>query len=182
MKAACLTLAMIGFTVLIDGTSYAFSFSSASQEQSTVSSSKPLSTDHATNAAPPHDPTVQKGGTPSDERTRRRSPNKNHPHSQAKPVKANRPKQLRNGRERSTAENVMSVAQPNSSTTAAGAVRVANNRTLARRPTGVAALSGQQFKNRRNRGAAPATVGGPPSSTRNTATISGTSINRKRSN
>jgi len=43
-----------------------------------------------------------------------------------------------------------------------------------------AALSGQQFKNAHNRGASLAIIGGPANSTRNTAAVNGTSMNRKR--
>lgn len=176
MKAAYLTLAMIGCAVSVHGTSHAFSFIPASPEQSIESSSRSLS-GHATDVSSAHEGERQKDRTSSDkQRTRRRAPNENH---QAKPIKANRPKQLRNGRERSPSKNVMSVAQPSSSKPGLGAVKVANNRTLPARTNGVAALSGQQFRNSRHRGTAPATVGGPPSSTRNTATISGTSMNRK---
>lgn len=168
MKAACLTLAMVGCAVFFQETSYAFFLSAALQEQSTESSSKPLSGDR------------HKDRTSSDaHRTGRRASNKNHSHNQTNPIKANRPKQLRNGRERMASENVMNVGRSNSSKPSIGASKVPNNHKLPARTTGVAALSGQQFGNSRNRGAAPATVGGPPSSTRNTATISGTSISRR---
>ena len=139
--------------------------SPASQEQSTESSTKPLSGDAYDDVSSAHDGERQKDRTSSDkQRTRRRTSNENHAQP-GQPIKANRPKQLRNGRERSPSKNVMSVAQPSSSKPGLGAVKVANNRTLPARTNGVAALSGQQFKNSRHRGTAPATVGGPPSST-----------------
>ena len=183
MKAACLTLAMVACAVLFQETSYAFFLSPALQEQSTKSSSKPLSGGHATDVSSAHDGDFHNDRTSSDEhRARRRTSKKNHLHIQTNPIMANRPKQLRNGRERSASENVMNVGRSNSSKSAIGASKVPNNHNLPARTTGVATLSGQQFRNSRNRGAALATVGGPPSSTRNTATISGSSINRKRSN
>lgn len=183
MKAACLALAMIGCAVLIQGTSYAFSLSPASQEQSTDSSTKQLSGDHPTSAASPHDGERQKDGATADQqRTRRRTPKKNFSHTHANPIKANRPKQVRNGRERSTSENVKSVAQPSPSKPAVGTAKIASIHNLPVRGAGLNALNGQQFKNPRKRPAAPATVGGPASPTKRTEAISGTGMNRKRLN
>ena len=183
MKAACLTLAMVGCAVLFQETSYAFFLSPALQEQSTESSSKPLSGSRATDVSSAHDGDRHKDKTSSDEhRTRRRTSNKNHSHSQTNPIKANRPKQLRNGRERSASENVMNVGRSNSSKPAIGATKVPNNHNLSARTTGVAALDGRQVKDPRNRGAAPAIVGGPANATGHTVAISGTGMNRRRLN
>ena len=182
MKAACLSLAMMSCALLIDGTSYAFSPGPASQD-STESSTKPLNGNHTTATASAHDGERQKNGTRSDEQgPRRRTSNKNHTHSQANLINGNRPKQLRNGRERSASDRITSVGQPSSSKAAVGAAKIANKHNLPVRRAGIDALGGQQFKNFHNRGATPATVGGPPNSTRNTAAISGTSVNRRRSN
>lgn len=183
MKAACLTLAMVGCAVLFHGTSYASSLSPALQEQSSEGSTKPLSGDHATDAVSTHDGKRQKDRIPSQEQvTRRRTSNKNHSHGNANLMKANRPKQLRKGRESSTSQNGMSVGRPRLSRPTVGAAKITNSRNLRARTTGVAALDGRQVKDPRNRGAAPAMVGGPANAAGHTAAISGTGMNRRRLN
>lgn len=183
MKAVCLMLSMIGSVMLVNETSYAFALSPASQERPSVTSAKPPGSDQARDAASPENRQHLKHGTRSDEqRTRRHISDKNHSHSRVSPTKANRPKQLRNSRERSTSQNVMNVHQPSSSKAAAGAARIANNRSLPVRSPNVAALNGQQFKNAHNRASSMTTIGGPATPVRNRAAIDGTGINRRHVN
>lgn len=184
MKTVCLMLSMIGSAMLVNETSYAFALSPASPEQSSLTSAKPPGSDHATDAAVlPGNRQRQKHGTRSDEqRTRRHISDKNHSHSRVNPTKANRPKQLRNSRERSTSQNVMNVHQPSSSKPTPGAARIANNRSLPVRSPNVVALNGQQFKNAHNRASSMTTIGGPANPVRNTAAIDGTGINRRHVN
>ena len=183
MKAACLTLAMVGCAVLFHGTIYASSLSPALQEQSSEGSTKPLSHDHATDAISTHNGKRQKDRIPSQEQvTRRRTSHKNQSHGHANIMKANRPKQLRNGRESSRSENGMSVDRPRLSRPAVGAAKITNSRNLRALTAGVASVDGRQVKDPRNRGAAPAMVGGPANATGHTAAISGTGMNRRRLN
>ena len=183
MKTVCLMLSMIGSAMLVSDTSYAFALSPASQEQSSVTSAKPPGSDQATDAASPENRQHQKRRTRSDEqRSPRRISDKSHSHSRVSPTKVNRPKQLRNSRERSTSQNVMNVHQPSSSKAAAGAARIANNRSLPVRSPNVVALNGQQFKNAHNRASSLTTIGGPATRVRNRAVIDGTGMNRRHVN
>lgn len=183
MKTSCLTLVMIGCVVLIHGTGYAFSSNPAPQEQSAESSTKPLGSGHATDGAPTHAGKGQKNGSVYDgQRTRSHISGKNHPHSRASLTRTSRPKQPRNGRERSTPGNVMNVHQPSSGKSAAGAAKLANRRKLPVRPPGGAALNGRQFKDSRNRGVGPAIISGTANATKGTAAINGTGTNRRHVN
>ena len=181
MKAIYLVLALIGCAVPIHGAGHAASSDPASQQQSSESSAAPLSSDHASAAWA--DDRSQKNGILSDERAaRRRTSDKNHSRGRSTLTKPNRPKQLRNSRERSTSKTAMSVRQSSPTRRAAGTAKITNNRNLPAHTTGFAGLSGQQFKNPHNRGATPATVGGPAGATRRTAAIDGTGVKRRRSN
>lgn len=175
MKTTCLALLMIGCTALIHGTSYASSPKPAMQEQSPESSTKRPGSDHPTDTA-----SAENG-----QRTRRRISDKKQSQSRVSPTKVNRPRQLRqlrNGRERSRPESGMNVHQTSTSKPVAGATRIANHPTVPVHREGAAALNGTQFRDSRNRGAAPAIIGGTASATKGTAAINGTRINRRHVN
>lgn len=180
MKATGQILALIGWAVLIHGTSYAFSTRTASQEQSSEGPAKPSGGDRTADAALVNDGKRQKDKTSSEERrARRHIPDKNHAHSRASVASTNRAKQVQNSPERSTSENVMNVDHPSSRSSAVGAPKIGSNPNPPVRTADVAAHSGQQVKNPGTRGAAPAIIGGPASATRNPAAINGTAINRR---
>ena len=182
MKTACLTLVMIGCAVFSHGASLALSPNPAPQEQSSESSTRPPGSDHPTDASSPENGKPQKIRAHSDgQRTRRHIPDKNHSRNRVSLTKANRSRQPRNSRERSTPENGISVHQP-SPIKPGGVAKIANHRAPSVRTAGTAALSGTQFKDSRNRGVAPAIIGGTASSTKGTAAINGTSINRRHVN
>ena len=182
MRTACLTLVMIGCVVLIHGTSYAFSASSAAKDKSSESSPKPPASDAPTDAASVENGKRQKVGSHSDEqRTRRHISDKRPSRSYASLTKANRPRQLRNERERSTPENTINVHQPSSSKPA-GATKIVTHRTQPVRTPETAALSGQQLRSAHNRALDTATISGAVKPARNTAAINGTSLNRKHVN
>jgi hypothetical protein len=182
MKTACLTLVMIGCVVLIHGMNYAFSPSSTAKEISSESSAKLPASDSPTDAASVANGERQTVGTHSDEqRTRRHISDKRPARSYASLTKVNRPKQLRNARERSTPENTINVHQPSSSKPA-GATKLVTHRTQPVRTAETAALSGQQLRSAHSRALGTATIGGAVKPARNTAAISGTSINRKHVN
>ena len=180
MKAACLTLVMIGYAVLIHGTSYAFSPNSTPQEQSSESSTTSSDSAHPMDAASAENRKRQKVGTHSD-RTRSHISPKNHSPSRVSLTKANRPRELRNGHQPSTPKNVINVHQPSSSKPG-GDAKITNHRTPPVRTPGITALSGQQFRNLHNRAASMANIGGPLNPVRNRAAINGTSINRRHVN
>ena len=178
MKPIYLILTLIVCAVPIDGASH----TASSNQQSSESSARPVSSNHTSDAASAHD-RDQKDGTRSSERgARRHISDKNHSHSQANPIKANRPKQIRNGHERSTSENAMRVGQASPTRRAVGAAKITKNSNLPVHTAGSAGISGQQLKNPHNRGMTPATVGGPASATRKTAAINGTAVNARRLN
>jgi hypothetical protein len=58
--------------------------------------------------------------------------------------------------------------------------KTVNNRILPVRPLGTVSPTGPSSKNVHNRGPSPAAIGGPGDSTKNTAAINGSSMNRKR--
>jgi len=182
MKTACLTLVMIGCAVLMHGTSSAFSPSSAPQQQSSESSTASSGTDHPTDASSAENGKRQKVGAHSGERrTRSHISDKSQSRSYASLSKANRPRPTRNGRERSTPKNGINMHQPSSSKTA-GYPRIVNHRTAPVRTAGTAALGGQQFRNANNRASKMATITGSVNPARNTAEITGTSLNRRHAN
>ena len=182
MKTACLTLVIIGCAVFVNGAGYASSPNPAPQTQSSASSTKLPGSEHPTNAASAENGNRQKIGTHSDgQRTRRHMSDANHSRNRVSLSKANRPRQLRNGRVRSTPENPINVRQPSTSRPS-GVARIADHRTPPARIPGITALSGQQFRNAHSRASSMATIGGPVSPARNTAAINGTSINRSRVN
>lgn len=185
MKTACQTLVMIACAVLIHGTSYALSPNPAPQEQSSVSSTTYPGNNRPTDASSAENGKRQKIGTHSDgQRTRRHISDNNHTRSRVSLSKANRLRQLRNGRAGSTPKDAINVPQPSSSKPAgaAGAARIVNRRTPLVRPAGNAALGGQQFRNANNRAPRMANISGPVKPARNTAAINGTSMNRRHVN
>jgi hypothetical protein len=182
MKTARLTLAIIGCAVFILGTSYASSPNPAPQAQSFASSTKPPGSEHSTDAASAKNGKRQKIETHSDgQRTRRHISDANHSRNRVSLRKANRQRQLRNGRARSTPENPVNVRQPSTSKLS-GVARIADPRTPPARIPGITSRSGQQFRNAHNRASSMATIGGPVNPARNTAAINGTSINRRHVN
>lgn len=183
MKSACLTLVMIGCAVLVHRTSYAFSTNSGPQEQSSESSIKPRSSNHPMSASSADNRSHQKFGTYSDgQQTRRHISDKKHSHNRIDPIRGTRPKQGRNSRERSTSENVMNAHQPRPGKPDAGAAKIANRRNLPVRTAGVGALNGTQIKDSHNRRVAPAIIGRTANTTKGTAAIEGTSLNRRHAN
>jgi len=184
MRIACL-LVMTSFG-LMQGTIYVYS-SSLTPKQIPASSRR-AGSDHSRDAgrtatASSSDDKRPKVGIPSDEHVNDRHISaKSHSRSRGSLIKANRPQQFRNIRERSTSVNMRSVLAPSSGNPAAGGAKIANSRTLPVRTTGLATLNGQQFKNSRNRGVGLATIGGPTRAPRNAAAINGTSTLRKHVN
>lgn len=176
MKTACLMLATICCPVFVHGTSYAFSPHTAPREPSSVSSTTSSVNAHRTDAASAENRKRQKVGAHSD-RTRRHISGKNDSHNRTGPMKATRPKQVRNSREPSTSEHVTNVRGPSLSKPPVGA-EIANRRSLPVRAAGVAGLNGTQLKDSHNRGVAPAIIGRTASATKGTAAINGTRINR----
>ena len=182
MKTACLTLVMIGCAVLMRGTSYAFSPSSAPQRQPSESPAASSGNDRPTDAASAENRSHQKFGTYSDgQQTRHHISDKSQSRSYASLSKMNRPRPSRNGRERSTPKNVINVHQPSSSKTA-GYPRMVSPRTAAVRTAGTASLGGQQFRNANHRASTMAAIRGSVNPARNTAAITGTSTNRRHPN
>jgi len=182
MKITCLVLVMTSFGLM--GSSPAYASSLTRQQNSETStgarSDNPRDAQHTAQA---NDDKRRRVETPSNEQGNdRHISGKSHSRNRTSLIKSNRPQQLRNIRERSTSENVMNVHQPTSSKPAAFAAKIADNRNLPGRTTGVAALNGQQFKNPGNRGTTPAIIGGPASTPRNSTAINGASINRKHGN
>lgn len=180
MKAGGLILLLAG-CVLVRGTAYA-SISHPAPQQATGNSAAAAS-DHSSDtqhATPATDGNGRKEPTASDDRVGLRVSDKIHPHRRTSVTKPNRPKQVQRSRERSKPQSVTKVDQPSLTKPIAGAGKIANHRTPPIRPA--AGISGDQFENGRRHGATPPVIGGPTNTRRNTATLSGTNLNRKRMN
>jgi len=81
---------------------------------------------------------------------------------------------------RSSPKNLPTLHQP--TLAKPGADGIAGGRTTPVRPARGSAISGQQLMNARNRSATPAAIGGPAHTTKGTASIIGTAVNRTRLN
>jgi hypothetical protein len=138
----------------------------------------------AEHAAPADDGKHQPAAKPTDEpRDPGRASNPNRPPSRPSLTKANRPKPLANGRQRSVPGNVLHQRGSNKSGGAAsrGLIR---NETLRNavpvRTSSVAQTTGPSRNNVRHRGSNPAAVTGSVNSNRrNTGAIDGTRMSRK---
>jgi hypothetical protein len=188
MKTTCLVLTMISCAALTHGPSYA-ALSNAASRQSTSKSRSNTVSGHpsvAEHAAPADDGKHQAGEKASNEqRDHRYASDKNHPASRASLTKANRPKVLRNNRERSTSANSMNLYQPgsekSSGTARGGLIRNETvNTTLPVRPPSVVSRTGLLPNSLRHRGANPAVIRGSANSdSRKTGAINGTRMNRR---
>src|SRR5271167_83726 len=96
---------MIGFAVLMYGTSHAAPFDPAAQQSSSAHSGDTASNGpHAEHAAQADGKKHQAGEKPSGEQ-----PGKDHPSSEASLTKANHPSQLPNPQQHSASGNVMNL-------------------------------------------------------------------------
>jgi len=138
--------------------------------------------------------TTPVAGRPSKEqRSPRHASDKNHPRSRASLTAANHPKQLPNGRKRSTPGNAANLHQPGSGNSGAAAKgRLIQNKTASNaipvRPPGTvrptAATLNPSFNTVRHRGPNSAVVGGSAGgsanlNSSNTGAINGTRMHRK---
>lgn len=185
MKTACLILLIVGY-VQVCGVAYASVASDAPQQSSGNSSTTGAGSDYSANAEHATVSTESrdhKAAIDSDERAGgHHVSDKTRPHGLPTPSKSNRAKQVRHNHEQSRPEHVTSMRQPVKTNPFAPARKVVDVHTLPVRPATGVAISGQQFRNGRNRSATPAVIGGPTSARRNVAAINGTEVNRKHAN
>ena len=181
MKTASLIQLITG-CVLVCGVAYA-SVADLGLQQSYGNSATDAGSNHSTNA---EDAKVssqskdRKAKIDSDERAgRHHVTDKTRPHRLPTPSKSNRAKQVRQNHEQSRPEHVTTMRQPVQTNPVAPGRKVVNIHTLPMRPATAVAISGQQFRNGRNRSATPAVVGGPANTRRNAAAINGTEVNRR---
>ena len=187
MRATCLLFLMIDYAALMPGTSYAAQSNPASQQRSSESLANTIS-DHprdAVHGVPFEDGENQKQGETSDEqRDHHYASDGNHSRSRASLTKANRPKQLPNGRKGSIPGNAMNLHQPDSAKSGGaakdGLIRNETvNIALPVRPP-VVRRTVPSLNNARHRGANPAVIGGSAKSdSRNSGEISGTRMIRR---
>lgn len=185
MKTASLILLIVG-CVLVCGVAYASVANLGSQQSSGNSATDPES-DRSTNAerATVSSQSRDRNATiDSDERAGRHYvSNRTRPHRLPTPSKANRHKQVQHDREHSRPEAVTRMHQQSLPKPASTTSKVVAIHTLPVRPATGAAISGQQFRNGRNRSATPiAAIGGPTSTRRSAAAINGTEVNRRHLN
>ena len=181
MKTATLILLIAG-CVLVRGAAYASVTSPAPQQSSGNSATPEAASDHSSDAEHANVLSQSKGkkAMASDERTgRRRVSSKIRPHRLPTPSKSNRPKQVLRNHEHSRPGNIASMHQQVLTKPAGTVSKVVRIHTLPVRPATGAAISGQQFRNGRNRSATPAVIGGPANTRRNTEAINGTEVTRK---
>ena len=112
----------------------------------------------------------------------RHIPNRIRPRSRTSLNKTNHPKKVQHNLEHSRPEGVTSMHQQVLTKPADAASKVVTRHTPPVRPATGVAISGQQFRNGRNRSATPAVIGGPANPRRNTEAINGTEVNRKHLN
>jgi hypothetical protein len=187
MKTAGLALMTIGFTVLMSGTSYAATSSSAARQGSPATSedtasNRPRAAHLATADGGKH----RSGEKPSGEQPgNRRSSDKNHTPSQASLSKANHPDRIPSRQEHSASGNARNLHEPGSDKPAGAAKlgviqsEIAKN-TLPVRPSSVVRPTAPSLDNVRHRSPNSAVVGGSASSaTRNAGAINGTRMTRK---
>lgn len=125
----------------------------------------------------------QKQTVASDERAHSRHVSaKTRPHSRATLKRTYRPKQVQHNHEHSRQEDVRGMHQQVPTKPTVAASKVVNTRTTPVRPVTGVAISGQQFRNGRNRSATPAVIGGLANTRRNTEAISGSEVNRRHLN
>jgi len=188
MKTAYLLFLMIGWAGLMHGIAYAAPSSQASQQASPESATYTVS-DHphdAEHAAPADDGKHPVEGKTSDiHGDRGRASDTNHPPSRASLAKANRPKQLPNGRQRSLSGNAMNLHQPGSDKSGGAAKggfirnETANIALNVRTPS-VVRPTVPLLNNAQHRSPNPAIVSGSENfHSRNTGAINGTRMNRK---
>ena len=182
MKTASLILLIAG-CVLVRGVAYASTANPAPQRSSGNSTTTDTGSDrssyaeHATVSTQRKD---QKQTVALDERAKgRHVSDKTRPHSRTSLKRTYRPKQVHHNHEHSRPVDVTSKHQQALLQPAATARRVVNIHTLPVRPATGVGISGQQFRNGRNRSATPAVIGGPASTKRNAAVINGTEVDRR---
>lgn len=180
MKIAYPILLIVGCTVA-QGTNYA-SVSNPVGQQNTGNSTTAVSDGSIDREQATLPGQVKNHKTASAERadSRRIFGKIQSPH--ARMIKASRRKVLHESGERPTSENVMGVRQVTSTKPGGSASKVAANRAVPIQPATGTAISGEHVQNGRNRGSIPAAIGGPAGTRRNTATLSGTEVNRKHLN
>lgn len=181
MKAAGLILLFAGF-VLVRGSAYAYASSSYPAPQQVPGTPAAAASDHssdARHATPTTDGKRRKEPTASDDGVDLRVSDKIHSHRRTGVTKPNRPKQVQHSPERSKPQSATNLQQPSLTKPIAGAGTIANHRTPPIRPAAGAGISGEQFKNSRQRSVTPAVIGGPANTRRNAATLNGISMNRK---
>jgi hypothetical protein len=187
MKTVCFVFMMIGCAVLMHKTSYAAPSDTAA-EQSSFTSSADTASDRprGAHAALADGGKRHVGEKPSGEQPGNRRPSgKNHPPSQARLPKTNRPNQPPKGRERSTSGDAMNPHESGSDKSGGAAkAGLIQNETVNSaprvRPPSAVRLTAPSIDNARHRSPNSAVVGGSANSTtRNTGAINGTRMNRK---
>jgi hypothetical protein len=187
----CPVFILIAFASLTPGTRYAAPSNQdrPSQQPPSLTSENTLG-DHPRGtwyAAPDDGEGTRKGGSVSDERgDHRHISDRNHPRSSLGTVTKERPKHLPNNRDRFPSRNGMNLRQPGSDksggTAKGGFIRRERvNSAVSPGPPNVIRPGVPSLNNVRHRGPNPAVVGGSPKSDgRNTGTIDGTRVHRKR--
>lgn len=186
MKTAGLAF-MIGFAVLLYGTSHAAPFDPAAPQSSSAHSGDTASNGpHAEHAAQADGEKHQAGEKPSGEQPgNHRASGKDHPSSEASLTKANHPSQVPNPQQHSASGNVMNLRTKDSDQSG-GAPRVGRipnetgNRALPVRSPSVTRTTAPSLGNARHRGPNPAVVSGSANAaTRSTGAINGALVKRK---
>jgi len=181
MKSVSLTLLVI-CCVLRGGTAHASTAYPGAQRSSANSST--ATGDHSSDAKQTTAASEKRSqkSTASDEARNSRVSNKIHSHNRIKLTKTNRSKQVHRSHEHTRPENVMRGHQLSLTKPASPTSRIGNHSRPPSRPAAGAGISGEQFRNDRQRSVNPAVVSGSVNQKRNTATLNGTNMNRKRLN
>ncbi len=187
MKTTCLLFVTFGWAALMPGKGYAVPSSPASQQTSPESSANTASghPGNAGHAASPRDGRPQTGEKASDEQQNHGATSEtNRPPSRASLTKANRPKPLPNGRQRSLPGNALHQPGSNKFVGAAKGGVIANetvSNALPGRTPSVVRPSVPSLNQVHHRSPNPAVVGGAPHlHSSNTGAVNGTRMNRKR--